>query len=144
MRFNKRNFPTDNGQFTDNMSEKNTESGGNQPSNLSEDEFLTDKGYGHKNRFHQPPNQDQEPKPSAIPKQSSSKPIFAAFYRPHVWFNEEVNAEIKKMLEADVIEECESAWAAPIVLSRRRMVLSDFALTTGNRMTKQFPIVILC
>ena len=50
----------------------------------------------------------------------SDKGFHAALYRPAPRFNAEIETEIKKMLEADIIEECESAWTAPIVLARKK------------------------
>lgn len=44
-----------------------------------------------------------------------ARPINAAGYRPSPKYREAIEAEIEKMLTAGVIEECESAWAAPIV-----------------------------
>ena len=53
-------------------------------------------------------------------KTESEKAIFAAVYRPASRFNDAIEEEINRMLEADVIEECESAWAFPIVLVKKK------------------------
>lgn len=47
---------------------------------------------------------------------NTNVPIFVAVYRPAARFNPEIEVEIERMLKANTIEECESAWAAPIVL----------------------------
>ena len=87
-----------------------------------------------------------EPTPYAVHciNTGESQPILSPPYRLSFAKARELRTEIDKMLESDIIEECESSWASPVVMVPKRIggvrVCVDYRKINAATIPDRYPL----